>query len=624
MSRSETTPPSAALRILGTSDLHMHLESYDYYSGLEDAGVGLVRTGQLIRTARAEAESQDCSVLLIDNGDCLQGTPLGDFAATETSVNHPAMACFAALGYDAIGLGNHDFDIGLPELERVLSQSPCPVLCSNLDFHGKGPDVAPHLVLDRDVICTDGSTRNLRIGMFSLLPPQTTKWEAHVLSGCVDALDIVDCARSQVEKLKARGCDVVVLLAHTGFGARKHVPGQENALYPLCHLDGIDAIIAGHTHQIFPDPDQKGLESSGRINGIPVAMPGTAGSHLAVIDLKLLWCSEAGWQVAESTSYLKAIARRCVRGKSEPLTEIAEDLRQLISGSHQETVRQLQTPVGETSMPLHSYFSFFAPDRSLALVAAAQAAAVRANLTDPALKAMPIVSAVSPGKFGGRAGPHHYTDIPSGQVNLRQVADLYVFPNELRAVVLTGAKIRDWLEMSAAQFRQVAKGSHRTPLKNTDFPGHNFDVLHGLTYEIDLSRPATFDCDGRRKTTNTKRIRNLCLNGAPLADDEVLIVTTNNYRTNGGGNFLALDDARCIDLPSARIRDILCQYLAGQLPHDPIADQPAPWRFTRMPGTDVTAQTGPEARRHVRELMARGATDLGLTENGFLMLAIPL
>ncbi len=614
MQQNRAEGGSAQIRILATSDLHMHLTSYDYYSDRPDPAIGLTRTASLIQAARRQAERNDALVLLFDNGDSLQGTPFGSWAAETVPDDHPLPKAFNALGYDAVGLGNHDFGFGLDFVNRIARQTACPMICSNLQSNQTEQGWDAHAILHR-AVKTNGQDTTIRIGVLSVLPPQTTQWEAHMLKGRVDVTDILTAAQRTVEELRNQGCDLIVALAHTGLGSAIPDPDMENAIIPLAEMPPIDAIVAGHTHLTLPGKAHAGYpfvdSKRGLVHGTPVVMQGWAGSHLGVIDLTLQQNSAGKWRVVDSHVEARAIAQ------SDTTIPECAMITDLFATGHAATRKRVARPVGAIPHTLHSYFSYCVPDRGLALVAAAQAAALRPHLADTAWVGLPVLSAASPAKFGGRAGSKYYTDIPAGEISVRHIADLSVFPNELRAVLATGAQIRDWLEMSAGLFNQLGSdvpNDLADPLRT----GFNFDVLHGVTYQIDLSQPARFDTLGRLINPAFSRILNLELDGQPIAPDQKFIVATNNYRANGGGHFPIVRQARMIDLPQISIQDILCKYVAGTLPADPLEHAPRPFSFMPNEGQVAILTTGPGAQSHIAELAEYHPRILPNDADGFM------
>lgn len=618
--------PVARLRILATSDLHMHLTGYDYFANRTDASTGLTRTASLISQAREEAG--EALTLLFDNGDGFQGTPMVDLVAGDSGREHPLMRAFAVLGYDAIGLGNHDFNFGLTQLDAALVTAICPVVCSNLTRHDTPEQniIVPFAVLDRQVRFGE-KERPIRIGILSFLPPQTAKWDAHLLTGHAEVEDIPSSARNWVPRLRRDGCDLIVALAHSGLGPAREVAGMENAVIPLAAIEGIDVIIAGHTHLQMPGAAHAGLDhvdaATGAVHGKPVVMPGASGSHLGVIDLDLVAMPDGEWAVGGFRSDLRPIQKRASDGS---ITEtVPEDpaLVSALSVYHEQTVAMMNETVGHSYCPLHSYFTFFGEDRALAMLARAQVEPLIHLLSGTEAADLPILSAAAPSKSGGRGGPAWFTDVPAGPLSLHHVADLHVFPNEIRVLVLTGEQVLDWLEMSASVFCHIPEGGRNAALRDSAMPGHEFDVLFGLQYEIDLSVPAKFFPNGSVREAGCQRVRHVTWNGRLLAADDHFAVVVNNHRASGGGHVRALTNARHVPVPRIAIRDALLEHLAEGACAEP-EDLASPWRFRPLPGTSVSARTGPGAKRYLHELESRGVTDHGLDPEGFLKLEIPL
>lgn len=611
--------PRAEIRILATTDLHMNLTGFDYYADRPDPSIGFTRTATLIRRARTQAG--DSLVLLFDNGDSLQGTPLGEWAATHEGP-HPLMQAFGALDYDAIALGNHDFGFGLPVLDHVLAQASCPVVCSNMRPL-KAPQIwADGTILERTVLWQEKPAA-IRIGVLSVLPPQTARWESHLLQDEVIAEDILEAAHKQVKHLRSEGCDLILALSHSGLGEPQPAPGLENAAIPLAAIDGIDAIIAGHTHLTLPGPAHEGFAHvdpvAGRIHGKPAVMPGSAGSYLGVIDLSLSRDPSGKWRIEDSRAELRPVV-------SEPHQKpVPEDPQfvELFAQAHARTRAMVAEPVARIPRVLHSYFSLCAPDPGLALAAAAQAAALRPHLSASGLADLPVLSAVAPCKSGGRAGPRWYTEVPAGELCLRHIADLHLFPNELRGVVVTGAQVRDWLEMSASVFNQQSPGQ-TADLIDPRRVGYNFDVLFGLNYRFDLSQAARFDAEGALTDPAHNRVSRLEFADQPVQPDQRFVVALNHYRASGGGNFPTVFQSRIPDLPTLEIKQVLKDYLSGILPRDPLEDAPHPFCFAPLAGACAVLRTGPGAIKYLDELDIFTPQQLGRDAEGFERIGLTL
>ncbi len=555
------------LRLLATTDLHMQLTGWDYAKDRPLPSGGLTRVASLISDARKEAAEAGAHVLLFDNGDGFQGTVLGELAdSMPPGENHPLLAVFQQLRYDAIGLGNHDFDFGATALSRWLADASCPVISSNLRRLSPGilPGVNTSAALDAGP---------LRVGVVSVLPPQTAMWNAGRLTGQVAFDDMTDAAQREAFALHQQGCDVIVALAHTGWGEDERQEGQENALSPIARLQHVTAVFGGHTH--LPSTAAKAGSQA------PVALAGHAGRQLAQIDLALDRGPSGRWEVRDCASVLRPADR-----------QIAEqtETKLLLASRHRWARERMSEPAGWTDVPLHSYFSMVRADTHLRVIAEAQRAAFAQ--AGHGVRDYPVISVVAPGKCGGRGGPAHYSDVPAGAVQWRHIEDLVVFPNALRAVMVRGEELREWLEMSASVFRRVIPGQSAQLLIDADWPAHGFDTFFGLSYGIDVSQPARYRPDGRMTDPGHHRISDLTCDGQPIVADMMFTALLNDYRANGGGNVPALRRAPRLELPEIPLRNAVMNTLSSCRA---APTGPDPWRFVPLPGTGAVLQTGPGA-----------------------------
>ncbi|MFD2853559.1 5'-nucleotidase C-terminal domain-containing protein [Seohaeicola zhoushanensis] len=227
------------------------------------------------------------------------------------------------------------------------------------------------------------------------------------------------------------------------------------------------------------------------------------------------------------------------------------------------------------------------------------------------------------GAVRGRSGPLAYADIPAGPVALRHLVELQPFPNDLHAVVVTGAQLGDWIEHSAGLFNRIVPGADPVALIDPGLPGHDFDVIHGVACEIDLSVPSRFLSDGSLRQGGARRARRLTYAGRAVMPDQRFVVAVNSYRSSGGGNVAALRGAERLDLPGTGLRAALAGYLGGAA-HDPLEQAPPPWGFVPLPGARAWLQTGPGAQGHLGELAGRGVEAAGIDGEGFLRLILPL
>lgn len=618
------------LRLLETTDVHVHVFPYDYYRDREDDTVGLAKTASIIDALRAEAPN----TLLVDNGDFLQGNPMGDYMAYRKGLAegdvHPIVKAMNAVGFDVATIGNHEFNYGLDFLMTALAGAEFPVVLANVHKGTARASVAqddflvePWTLLERAVIDGEGQEHTIRIGVIGFTPPQIMTWDRAHLEGSVGVRGIVPTAAALVPQIREAGADVVIALSHSGISTEAASDEMENASFYLSQVPGIDAILTGHHHRVFPGPDYADLPGidaeRGLLGGVPAVMGGFWGSHLGVIDL-LLERDGGDWRVVDAVSEARPIYERQER-EVIPLVEASPAVLAAVRAEHEATLDYVRAPVGETSAPINSYFALVQDDPSVQIVSNAQRWYIERMMQGTEHEGLRVLSAAAPFKAGGRGGPDYYTDVPAGPIAIRNVADLYLYPNTIRAVRITGATVKEWLERSAGQFNRLTATDAPQQLVNSDFPSYNFDVIDGVTYRIDLSRPARYDVDGALVNPDAERIVDLAVDGRPIDPAEAFIVATNNYRAGGGGNFPGIGPDLIVFVGPDTNRDIIVRYIVEQGIINPSAD--GNWSFAPVPGaTDVRFRTSPAATAYLETVP--GAAPEGETEEGFAVFRLPM
>ena len=590
------------LRILGTTDLHMNLLAWDYYQDKPTEEYGLARTATLIKAARAENRN----TLLFDNGDLLQGNPLGDYVARIKPLQpgqlHPAYKVMNALRYDAANVGNHEFNYGLPFLRGALPGAAFPYVNANVVLDegvDKGkPAFTPYVILDRRFTDEAGAEQRLKIGVIGFVPPQIMQWDRLSLAGRVTVRDIPQTARELLPKMRAEGADVVVVIAHSGFEFGETVFFAENTVARLAEVPGVDAIVFGHSHGEFPgrffNRHPKVDMGRGTINGVPAVMAGFWGSHLGVIDLQL---DKSGglWKTVDSRAELRPVFDRAAK---KPVAEPDPAVADLVRTEHEGTLAYVRAEVAQSSSPIHSFFAQVADDPSVQLVSLAQLAYGQRALAGTPFAGLPLLSAAAPFKTGGRGGASNYTHIPAGPLAVRNVADLYVYPNTVNIVRLSGAQVREWLEMSAQAFNRIdPKGAPEQDLVNASFPSFNFDTLDGVNYRIDVTQAARYDRNGKLVAPDARRIIDLRFKGQAIDEAAFFAVVTNNYRASGGGSFPGLDGSNVILSAPDENREALLQYLQATRRVEPAAD--GNWRIQPVPGVKLRFVSSAAAVLHL-------------------------
>ena len=616
----------AHLRIMETTDIHVNIMPYDYYADKPNDTMGLARTASIIDSVRAEASNS----VLIDNGDLLQGNPMGDYMAYEKGMKagdlHPVMKAMNTLGYDCGTLGNHEFNYGLEFLFNTLNGANFPIVCANLTKGQLASDPTkdelffkPYIILERQIRDGAGNVSPLKLGFIGFVPPPIMLWDAKNLEGKAQTRDIVQSAKAWVPAMKEAGADIIVALSHSGIDGNGQTERMENASLYLAGVDGIDAIFTGHQHLVFPGPkDFAGVAGAdaekGTLQGKPAVMAGFWGSHMGLIDL-LLERDGKSWKVVDFTTEARPIYHR---DENKKVISDVKDKQQIIDAvktEHDATLAYVRRPVGKTSAPLYSYFALVADDPSVQIVANAQIWYVKNLLKDGKYKDYPVLSAAAPFKAGGRNGADYFTDVPTGDIAIKNVADLYLYPNTMQAVLITSAQVQNWLEMSAGIFNQIEPGSKDAPLLNGKFPSYNFDVIDGVTYRIDLSQPRRFDDDGMLVNPGANRITDLQFDGKPIDPGQKFVVATNNYRAGGGGKFPDIAADKVILIAPDTNRDIIVRYIIDQGTINPSAD--ANWSFKPLAGTTATFDSGAKGRQYAAAVKGAKIEDAGDGADGF-------
>jgi 2',3'-cyclic-nucleotide 2'-phosphodiesterase/3'-nucleotidase len=278
-----------------------------------------------------------------------------------------------------------------------------------------------------------------------------------------------------------------------------------------------------------------------------------------------------------------------------------------VDSDHRDTLDYMAQRVGEITANINSYFAVVQDDPSVQVVNNAQAWYVENIVRGTELEGLPILSAAAPFKAGGRGGPDYYTDVPAGDIALKNVADLYIYPNDLKVVKLTGEQVVEWLERSAGQFNTIdPAASGMQPLVDDSFPTYNFDVIDGISYLIDVTVPPRYNSDGS-VVNDQHRVVDVQFQGESIDPDQEFLIATNNYRAGGGGSFPGLDGSTVvIDAPDKN-RDVIANYLLSQGTFNPSADNN--WQFTDWGNADVMFKTSPKAEELATENMKPGELD---------------
>lgn len=554
------------LRILETTDLHSNMMDFDYYKDTPTEKFGLVRTATLIHAARQQVKNS----VLVDNGDIIQGSPLGDYMAAKglnAGEIHPVYKALNTLDYSVGNLGNHEFNYGLPYLKKALAGARFPYVNANvIDLKSGKPLFTPYLIKSTEVVDRDGNAQTVKIGYIGFVPPQIMVWDKANLQGKVRVDDITETARRYVPEMRAQGADIIVAIPHSGLSSEPYHALAENSVYYLSQVEGINAIMFGHAHAVFPGSDFatiKGADiAQGTLNGVPAVMPGMWGDHLGVVDLVLN--NDGGrWQVssgkAEARPIYDSAAKKSLAAEDPALVQVLAD-------DHRATRAFVAKPIGKSADVMYSYLSLVQDDPTVQIVNNAQRAYVEHFIQgDPDLGRLPVLSAAAPFKAGGRKNdPASYVEVEKGPLTFRNAADLYLYPNTLVVMKISGAQVKEWLECSAGQFNQIDPHSSKTQsLINWDFRTYNFDVIDGVNYQIDVTQPARYDAECQLIHPQASRIRQLSWQGKPIDPQATFLVATNNYRAYGG-KFAGTGDKYIAFASPDENRSVVAAYISAE------------------------------------------------------------
>jgi len=584
---------SAQLRVLETSDIHANVMDYDYYQTKMDITIGLARTASLINIARSEVDN----TLLVDNGDLLQGSPMGDYVASEFNdgnefTTHPTHKAMNLLDYEVGNIGNHEFNYGLNFLEKAINGANFPYINANVycqaDCWGDkevGDNLfTPYLIKKTQLIDNSGEERSINIGYIGFVPPQILQWDKQNLDGKVTVKGIVETAEKFIPEMQAAGADIIIAIPHSGIGSSENPSdvNAENATYALTTVDGIDAIMFGHSHSVFPSAQFADIPNvdieKGLINGIPAVMPGRWGDNLGVIDFDLAYSNQK-WTIKSATSESRQIYARNQENTNVAVVDADKDIQDAVAIEHAATLDFVNAPIGKADSDMYSYLTLVQDDPTVQIVSNAQMQYVKDQVAasdNQSLKGLPVLSAAAPFKAGGRhsagSDADSYVQVPSGDLTYKNAADLYLYPNTVVALKVTGAQLQDWLECSVNQFNQIDKDSSEPQylINWQDHRTYNFDVIDGVTYKVDVTQASKFDGDCVVINPNAQRIVDLTytdeennqITGDELAAQE-FIIATNNYRAFGGKFAGTGSDYVVMEQPDTN-RDVLAAYITSE------------------------------------------------------------
>lgn len=555
-----------SLTVMGTTDLHGHIFNWDYfknaeYSDAQGNAQGLARISTLVDQVRKEKGR--CNTLLLDAGDTIQGTPLTYYYAKVDPITakggpvHPMAQAMNAIGYDAVALGNHEFNYGIETLRKFESQCRFPLLGANaLDAKTLKPAFPPYFMKTFRV----QGAPPVKVAVLGLTNPGIAIWDKAYVQGKLTFPGLEEQAAKWVPKLRSMGADVVVVSAHSGSSGTSsygdQLPYIENSAALVAQqVPGIDAILVGHAHTEIAE-----LKVTNTATGKTVVLsePLAYAERLSLFDIGLVF--EKGKWAVESVA-------ATVRDSKT----VADDPRitKLLKDEHDVVVAYVNQVVGTATDTLTTVEARYKDAPIIDLITKVQEDVVKAALVGTSYASLPVIAQASP--FSRTSA------IPAGEVTIRDLSSLYVYDNTLVAKLMTGAQVRAYLEYSAQYFVQTAADAVVDVAKLTNAgnrPDYNYDYVSGLTYDIDIAQAAG------------SRIKNLAYNGAALDDAQQFVFAVNNYRANGGGAFPHVAAAQELWSESTEIRTRISEWVTAKGVLDPKEFASVDWKLTRD-GTPV-------------------------------------
>ncbi|MFF5003180.1 bifunctional metallophosphatase/5'-nucleotidase [Streptomyces phaeochromogenes] len=559
-------PKRYSLTVMGTTDLHGHVFNWDYFKDAEykdSAGnaQGLARISTLVNAVRKEKGR--CNTLLLDAGDTIQGTPLTYYYAKVDPITakggpvHPMAQAMNAIGYDAVALGNHEFNYGIETLRKFESQCRFPLLGANaLDAKTLKPAFPPYFMKTFHV----KGAPPVKVAVLGLTNPGIAIWDKAYVQGKLTFPGLEEQAAKWVPKLRSMGADVVVVSAHSGSSGTSsygdQLPYVENSAGLVAQqVPGIDAILVGHAHVEIPE-----LKVTNTKTGKTVVLsePLAYAERLSLFDFELVF-EKGRWSVESVAA--------SVRNSNS----VADDpkITKLLKDEHDVVVAYVNQVVGTATETLTTVEARYKDAPIIDLITKVQEDVVKAALAGTEYASLPVLSQASP--FS------RTSEIPAGDVTIRDLSSLYVYDNTLVAKLMTGAQVRAYLEYSAQYFVQTAVGAAVDVEKLTNAgnrPDYNYDYVSGLAYDIDIAQAAG------------SRIKNLSYNGVALDDAQQFVFAVNNYRANGGGAFPHVASAKELWAESTEIRTRIAEWVTAKGSLDPKEFASVDWKLTRE-GTPV-------------------------------------
>ncbi len=499
---------------MATTDVHGRVRAWDYYRDREEPRYALSKAATLVDSIRSEYPNN----LLLDAGDWLQGNPFAEYFAWHDpdERHYPFLSVTDFLEYDALVLGNHEFNFGLEYLNRQIGMTETPVLGANIYHHETVDPAYPPYVI-RDI-------EGIQVAIIGLTTPGSAVWDRSHVYGVLDFGDGPEAAGRFVSEVRdVHDVDIVIILAHSGLDGESSYHredlGEENFGRTIGEqIPGVDLLVLGHTHRSIDGEILEGAD--GRQVG--VIQPGRWASHLGVALLEIVRDGDGLVTIVDQQT------------RNYPVADFPEhpDVLEMTDQAHQEVVNHVTEPIIHTDDTWTTAKARLQDTPVIDLIQQVQKKKTGAEL-----------SAAAAFNTSVTFGP--------GPITRGDIALLYPYYNTLYKLEITGSQIREYLEHSS-QYYLTGTGENGLPRINREWQGFNFDMLAGVTYHLDLQEEVG------------SRVTNLRYDGSPVAEDDRFTIAINSYRAEGGGGFRMLEDAPVIDRIDRSVGDMIIEFLDGR------------------------------------------------------------
>lgn len=512
------------LVILGTSDMHGNVWGFSYEDSKESTNNGMSRLYTFIENERVAHPG----LILLDAGDDIQGTIMTDDLANKNPDElHPVIAAMNYMGYDAMTLGNHEFNWGIPTMNKILSKAEFPVLAANVkNAKGKYVTGSGTTIINRD---------GVKVAVIGVVTPDVPIWDGGK-EGIEDYVfeSAAYAVKDEIAKLD-KDVDIIIVSAHMGTYAEfDEENGSDSGLKILEVNPEVDVLQLAHNHSIVKED----------YNGVPIVATRNSGRDIAKVVLTL-----------DDENNIISSSYDVIDMKD---TDPSEEIREIpvVKELHEKAVNYVSGvgEDGEKGPALGTTTAKFQPENEIKGLP-------EGKLRDTAV--MDLINMIQLEASGADVSAaalfKDTSDLPEGDINYGNIFDIYKFDNTLYRVSMTGKELKGYMEWAAACYNQWTEGDINISF-DPDHPGYLYDMFAGVDYEIDLSQPAG------------SRIKNVMLNGKPLEDDQIVKVAVNNYRYSSAIKAQGLAAGKKEWESSSSIRDMIVAYFASNSPVEPTVD----------------------------------------------------